>query len=77
MKARRSGSKDYEQIDIIEKNENLVSQQKDLEEKDEEIDRLSHEVKVNFSQIIVLLQTDQTQKCNFHLFTLEIWAFKD
>ena len=27
-------------------------------------------VKVNFSQVIVLWQKDQTQKCNFHLFLL-------
>ena len=37
MKARRKGSNDTDQIDIIEKNENIVSQQKDLEDKEEEI----------------------------------------
>ena len=26
--------------------------------------------------MIVLWQTDQTQKCNFHLLFLKIWAFK-
>ena len=37
--------------------------------KDEESEEEEEEkVKVTFSQIIVLLQTDQTQKRNFHLF---------
>ena len=44
LKARRKGSNDADQIDIIEKNENIVSQQKDLEDKEEEIERLLKEM---------------------------------
>ena len=44
LKARRKGSNDTDQIDIIEKNENIVSQQKDLEDKEEEIERLLKEM---------------------------------
>ena len=55
MKARRIGGKDNDQIDIIEKNENMVSQQKDLEEKDEEIERLLKEMldyKTKFEELM-------------------------
>ena len=44
LKSRRKGSNDTDQIDIIEKNENIVSQQKDLEDKEEEIERLLKEM---------------------------------
>ena len=55
MKARRIGGKDNDPIDIIEKNENMVSQQKDLEEKDEEIERLLKEMldyKTKFEELM-------------------------
>ena len=55
LKARRIGGKDNDQIDIIEKNENMVSQQKDLEEKDEEIERLLKEMldyKTKFEELM-------------------------
>ena len=46
----------------------------DVDEEEEETD-VPHKGKVTFSQKIVLWQTDQTQKLNFHFF-LKIWAFK-
>ena len=55
LKARKIGGKDNDQIDIIEKNENMVSQQKDLEEKDEEIGRLLKEMldyKTKFEELM-------------------------
>ena len=55
LKARKIGGKDNDQIDIIEKNENMVSQQKDLEEKDGEIERLLKEMldyKTKFEELM-------------------------
>ena len=55
LKTRRIGGKDNDQIDIIEKNENMVSQQKDLEEKDGEIERLLKEMldyKTKFEELM-------------------------
>ena len=55
LKARRVGGKDNDPIDIIEKNESMVSQQKDLEEKDEEIQRLLKEMldyKTKFEELM-------------------------
>ena len=55
LKSRRQGSKDQDNMEVIEKHENIVAQQKDMEEKIAEIEQLQKELveyKTNYEELL-------------------------